>query len=673
MIKILCIIVFLAISSLSYEQKSDPPRAERLDSAKVTATGGGMFHGNRYRIAPANLKKTVTALGEPDVIRYIASLPGVSQGVEGTMALFVRGAGNGSNRIEYDGVPIGNTSHFFGLLSSISSEMTAEATFRPGGISAAYGNLSSSIVDIRRHNALEIDRKCKISISPFVQSIYFALPDTSRRYGIQISARTSPLPLIGKTYLNHHKTEYNSGMDGYVYDFNASIDVRPSENSRADMMFYSSRDDFTYSEDSFSNNTSWSTNAAKIGFGYSFSHNFDLYTKIHFLNNESFQRQGYNQMYSTIPGLKLKGGTKQFMANVGIKSRIGDGFTISGGMEYSQTGYAAAGKKYFDNLFSAYVEAGYIIPEKLELSLGFRGSKRLDLRFLADYYFSDKTGVELAADQLTQYHHVVEGLPTGWTLDIAVPADRQFPEEITRQLYAGVFYRSSSEKSRFNASLGGYVRHMSGLVSFMSGVNLFRMSQLSLSEETDKGTGRSAGIEVAVAWKSRIVEMSGSYTLSRTMRKFDHINNGREFPYKFDRRHILNSHCGLNFGSHLIGLNLSFASGHRETLPVSLYRGVTPPLWGTNRVDEYTVEFNQNLRYRQEMSPVNSFKLRDYLRTDIAYSFVYIRPKSAHTLTVSVFNVFNRHNPYLIFVKDGIWKQLSILPAMPSLRWTVEF
>lgn len=196
---------------------------------------------------------------------------------------------------------------------------------------------------------------------------------------------------------------------------------------------------------------------------------------------------------------------------------------------------------------------------------------------------------------------------------------------------------------------------------------------MSLAQETDIGTGKSRGIETAVSCKSRIAECSIAYTLSSTSRCFDHINNGMEFPYKFDRRHILNTHCGFHAGAHSLVLNLTYSSGHRETLPVSLYRGETPPLWGTNRVDEYTVEFNQNLRYRQEMSPVNQFKLRDYLRVDLAYAFVLVLPNNTQTFSISVFNVLNRHNPYLLFVKDGTWKQLSILPIMPSIRWSIEF
>jgi len=33
----------------------------------------------------------------------------------------------------------------------------------------------------------------------------------------------------------------------------------------------------------------------------------------------------------------------------------------------------------------------------------------------------------------------------------------------------------------------------------------------------------------------------------------------------------------------------------------------------------------------------------------------------------------NRKNPYLIFYEDGTYKQLCILPVMPSVNWKIQF
>ena len=85
------------------------------------------------------------------------------------------------------------------------------------------------------------------------------------------------------------------------------------------------------------------------------------------------------------------------------------------------------------------------------------------------------------------------------------------------------------------------------------------------------------------------------------------------------------------------------------------------------------MEFNKMMHYRQEMTAMNEFRMPDYFRVDLSYSFEKYSLHHTSILTVSVFNVLNRHNPYLMFVKDGQWRQLSIMPIMPSLRWSVEF
>lgn len=134
----------------SFAQGKDSLRTEQLDSAKVTAETVRRLRGNEYVLSSLQVEHAITTFGEPDIIRSISSLPGIAQGVEGTMAIFVRGANNGGNRIEYDGVPVGNASHLFGFMSAINTDMVSETVFRPGGIGARHGDLSSSIVTISR-------------------------------------------------------------------------------------------------------------------------------------------------------------------------------------------------------------------------------------------------------------------------------------------------------------------------------------------------------------------------------------------------------------------------------------------------------------------------------------------------------------------------------------------
>ena len=87
--------------------------------------------------------------GEPDIIKALATQPGVSEGVEGFSGLYVRGGGNDQNLILLDGVPLYQISHLGGLFSSFNTEIVDNVTFYKSSCPAQYGGRHSSVVDIR--------------------------------------------------------------------------------------------------------------------------------------------------------------------------------------------------------------------------------------------------------------------------------------------------------------------------------------------------------------------------------------------------------------------------------------------------------------------------------------------------------------------------------------------
>lgn len=695
-------VVFAGLSCFAQSNE----KVVRLDSAKVVASPVHKGRGNDYVFSSRQAFQTVSVVGEPDAIRHISSLPGVSQGIEGSLALFVRGANNGSNRIEFDGIPVNSATHLFGLLSSISPDVISETTFRPGGISAKFGDVSSSIIDIKRISSLEQAPRLKFTLSPYILGVYGSTSLFNGRTGIQIVGRTSPFPSLGKKFLERNKTDFNSGMDGKMYDINVAIDVKTSENSRADAMFFTTEDDFYYNEDNFSNHIGWGLLAAKAGWVWDISDKAKFQIKGWYLDSDTFQQQDYHS-YSglSLSGLGLSNRKKQMEGSTSAKYIINDNWQIESGLSVSHSVYEPSNNRtnpktntryisHFDaRLYAMFAEAKYKY-RVIEGAFGCRSAmssisgerrKGFDYRAVADVFLTKKIGLEITADKMTQFNHVVEGLPAGWSMDTVIPADGTFPEEVTHQGYVGCFYADEFERSRLNLTVGAYYRYMSGLVSYKTGINMFRMGQNSWEYETATGIGKSAGIESALSYNRPHFESTLSYTLSKTTRRFDEINYGREFPYKFDRRHILNIQGKYQFAEskgkkgavrrHYFNTVLAYSTGHRETMPVSTYLGTFPPLWSSVAVTggDFTMEFNKMMHYRQEMTAMNEFRMPDYFRVDLSYSFEKYSLHHTSILTVSVFNVLNRHNPYLMFVKDGQWRQLSIMPIMPSLRWSVEF
>ena len=85
------------------------------------------------------------------------------------------------------------------------------------------------------------------------------------------------------------------------------------------------------------------------------------------------------------------------------------------------------------------------------------------------------------------------------------------------------------------------------------------------------------------------------------------------------------------------------------------------------------------------MSSRNNFRLPNYHRMDVSVNFHRKFKRGKRTINISVYNVYNRQNPYLIYQGyDYNWlgdyfgeikylKQLSLFPIIPSVSYTWKF
>ena len=169
-------------------------------------------------------------------------------------------------------------------------------------------------------------------------------------------------------------------------------------------------------------------------------------------------------------------------------------------------------------------------------------------------------------------------------------------------------------------------------------------------------------------------------TWIKTDRVFEAINDGRAFPAKFDRRHDLSVVLSYNLTEKwTLGAAFVYATGNAITLPESIF------------FVENNVLFNYGDR--------NSFRMAPYHRADISATYVPSPYKSVTDATTgevvkelrklqsswsfSIYNLYNRMNPYFIyFGTDGGLAsgnlslqayQVSLFPILPSVTWNFNF
>ncbi len=684
-----------------------------IDDVVIHSAYSNNNKGNKFVYTPLQAESSISIIGEPDVVRHISSLPGVSQGIEGTLGLFVRGSNNGSNRIEFNDVPFYSYSHLLGMFSAFSPDIIEKATFRPGGIPAQSGNLSSSLLRITPKKQIISDLNGKISLSPYMTGAYLSFPLKKEKLSLQLATRTSFLPSLINQAMNllaDGEDEEFQEIKGQILDVTSIINWKINNANCADFMFYTSNDYFNFKDNHNEDKMNWSSLAFKIGLETRISSKLNLNSFAYYSSTYSTQEQVYFDDYTSkkiASQLRLGSKLKEWSFNSRLQYILNDKFSLTGGFNYQLQEFNPASERSIyiqdvDNeynniessgLLAGFTDINYSNYEKIELTLGYRytfqhieGQSRnnYDIRFLSDIYLSKKMGIELSYDKFTQFYHVLEGLPTGWSLNIMIPSSSSFPEEVTNQVYGGIFVKDQFKNMRVHLTLGAYYRDMQNLVSYKNTVNIFGIEDVSWKDEIDVGTGSSYGLELAGSVQSERISTTLAYTLSKTDRNFSQINGGNSYPFKFDRKHILNLQSkytilkNTNKKGHqreqIANAVIAYSSGHNTTLPIASYQGVLPPYWNERENGwDFPQEVDDNAYHRQEMTSRNDFKMKDYFRIDLAYTFIKHRPKSTRELSFSIFNVLNKKNPHLVFYEDDKWQQLSIVPIMPSIRWSKSF
>ena len=512
-------------------------------------------------------------------------------------------------------------------------------------------------------------------------SLYLETPGKNGKTDYRVAGRFSPLPVLAGM-LTGSDEDY-AKINGLMHDWAATAERRINDKSVIKLTGLFSQDRLSVKYDNSGALMQNISGMTKLDFRSSLSRctEFDVYgycTFSNVLQNQDYYRSGKkNSSYSMSCD----------WVETGVKSLVGHKLSshldVTGGMEAKMFMKALSGAMFADLNFHNSkwdVMAGYrqILYHYEEwTTTGF------DAHLRVDRTLTKNLGIEVAADRMSQYMHVLEGLPTGWAMNIMSPAGKDFKPEISGQIYAGLFWHKDARlkllgETAFHLNAGVYAREMDGMISYKSSINMFRITEDTWEDEIESGSGRSKGLEVSGSMSSERLSMNVAYTLSKTDREYPSINDGERFPFKFDRPHILNFQSDLTTrkrvrGEQHLGIVLSFYSGNLMTVQKSQYLGVKPPYWDTGLSGMYSDKFQDNIYDRMEMSAVNGHRMKAYFRLDVAYTFKFLLERSTHDLTVSVFNVTNRHNPYLIYNDYGTWKQVSIMPVMPSVRWSVRF
>jgi hypothetical protein len=672
---------------------------------QVTSSQMGSFAFTRKEIL-----KIPTLLGETDPLRLLQLTPGVQSGAEGNLGFYVRGGSTDQNLILYDKTLVYNPGHLLGFFSVFNPDIIKDVNIIKSGIPARYGGKLSSVIQLKSYKGNKDSVEFISSIGLVSTRMTVSGPLLKKRGTFILGARQTYLelfvaPVVSKYVKN--KTFFNRNNIYNFYDYNGSINLKISENDQLTISGYSGRDGYKMTQEGIKQNNAlrWGNTTASVSWEHKFndlnSWNTTLSRTNYVFDLSGSQSDYFFNLYSSVKDYNLRSEISQ----VKNKHRITSGFELTehnfipneidaragnfnlnfgqfnelnaleGGLfvddEFPLTArisFAAGLRFSFFNHHGPYKEFIRNSLDQITDTIRHPRNKSLafyynpEPRIVINYLINDGASVKASYMRIAQYVHLATSATVSLPTDIWIPSTSGIKPLIGDQVSIGFFKNLYQNEYEFSTEL--YYREMINKLEFLRGI-IFNSVYGNTEENITAGMGRSYGVEFFLRKKRGDLTWWLSYSLARTEQRFDKINNGLFYPAKYDRRHDISFTAVKKLNTKWTASAVFiFNTGNAFTVPVGRY------IIQGNIVNQY--------------GGVNMFRMPPYHRLDLSVSRqITVRRKWKSEMNFSVYNVYNRANPYFVYfeatgdletyslqIKEV---EVNLFPVIPSVSLNLFF
>lgn len=632
------------------------------------------------KVEMKTIKKMPALLGEVDVIRSIQFLPGVSSVGEGSSGFNVRGGAIDQNLVLLDEAPVYNASHLFGFFSVFNPDIVKDVKLIKGGIPAAYGGRVSSILDVRMKEGNSKKAEFSGGLGTIFSRFAYERPFAKEKGSFVVALRRSYIDILAKPFLNADL----KGSRFYFYDFTAKANYKINDKNTVYLSGYFGRDVFgadfgfnwgnststfrwnhVFNNKLFLNTTvfysnydysldsdlkkennqdsfSWQSNIVN----YSIKPDFNWYVN----NKNTISFGGQIIYYSFNPGqaTAVSGGDSRSIGlpnkyavesalYIGNEQKVSEKVTLNYGLRYSNYSYLGTGSATI--LKETDVQTGERKEIVNTVSYGkgeiIQNYGNFEPRFAINIGLNNTSSIKIGYNRLAQYIHLLSNTVASSPLDVWTPSSNNIKPQLSDQIAIGYFKNLSD--NMYETSVEVYYKTLENQIDYIRNADLL----LNPSVEADLlfGKGRAYGAEFFA--KKNKGKLNGwvSYTLARTERKIDGLNNNNWFVSRIDKLHNL-SVVGI------FDLNKKWSFGTTFS-----YSSGTPASFPTNKFTWQGIALPQN--YTDER---NTYRIPASHRLDLSAT-----KKNKHALfkkgesewVFSVYNVYNRKNPFSVYVRQN--------------------
>ncbi len=703
------------------------------------------------------IEHTPSLLGETDVLRTIQLTPGVQQGVGGASSLYVRGGNGDENLVLLDGAPVYKIDHLFGFFSVFTPEAVKKVTFYKTSFPARYNGRTSSVIDVRTKDGDMNDYHGSASIGLLTSRINLEGPIVKGKTSFSLSGRTTYISALTKPFMKNYQASYwfydvnlkinhkFSDTDRLYFALYNGLDkLKNGEDLPENSIHLIETGEFNkygypvYNEapvdEAYGSKMLWRNFIPSLRWNHVFSQklfanatiNFNHYTMLvssfnksewHFEEQgaESFRSQRYDSEikdYGAIIDfdyLPAPEHTVKFGANYTyhdfVPETTNSKYENTDVTERADTVSYNRGTAVKASEASAYIDDDWQLTSNLNVNIGLSYTlfklkekeyhnvqPRLSVKYSPLSYLSFKA----AYSRMSQCVHLLTSSPIAQPTDLWVPITKDIEPETADQYSVGAYYTALPG---WEFSLEAYYKKLDNVLEYKDGMSFMGFSG-SWTDLVAAGQGWSKGIELMVQKTEGDLTGMLSYTLSKTDRQFSRssgVNDGRRFPFSYDRRHNFNIVANYKLNDHIdIDASWTFYSGARATLTNTKQQIVFPsdyslcPHYHNSSYDLidyncYNVSStNDPYIYGAEYIPQrNNYRLPCTHLLCVGANFHKQKKNYERIFNLSVYNAYNAMNPSLVYyenydkfgqeINNSKLKKVTILPLIPSFTLTYKF
>lgn len=642
------------------------------------------------------IKKMPALAGESDVLKTLQYLPGIKQSQEGTSTISVRGGSPDQNLILLDGVPVYNINHLFGFLSVFNSDALKQVKMYKGGIPARYGGRLSSVLDISTKEGNNQTPLGTVSISPLAGSITLEGPIKADTSSFIVSARRTFLDLPVRLLL----LTTQPVQAGYnFYDLTAKTNWIINSKNRVYLSSYLGQDKYFIK---------YKEGGSKSDYAYKWGNATSVLRWNHIVNKRLFANfTGYFSSYSNKQDNKIKdensfvykisSNLKDFAVNADFDYYPNVNNSIKFGAKASFQSFSPQYIVYDENsidttfgkgiqynafIASAYIEDDIVLTRRLGTNIGVRidnytsGSKNyfyVQPRISARYLLTNNLAVKASYSKMAQFLHLISNSSVGLPTDLWVSSTENIQPQNSWISSLGFFLQP---KPGYEFSVDGYMKKMDNIIRLDEGASFLASRQRTWEENVISGKGEAYGVEFLL--KKDVGKLTGwiGYALSKSTNQFEEINNGNPFPYRYDKRHdfsVLGEYKFFDDGTNLRSFNFAYTynTGYAVSIPDIKHQGMNII---TEKGGDGWLGMFESFKSRITYQTPNNYRMPTFHHLDIGYQTTRILSKyRSRTWTFSIYNVYNRLNPWYFYLKEGKMMQVSIFPIIPSVGFIYKW